>query len=274
MEKDLWRQWQTYLEQMFPAGESPGLGQAPQWFASYGNAAERFTSEARRFFEAAQSTATPAAEAARVFGDSLREQFADFFPKLWSIDPAKFAASSAWPSMGDAPALGLTREHQLRWQRALEAGERMNAAQRRLQRLWSDVLQEAAKAFAGPLAAAARTPPNEEGLHALYDSWIDCAEQAYARAAHGEEFGAAMAEFVNAGSEWRRHLKEGAEQYAKLLDMPTRTEINSMLQRLKALEERTRVKAAPIARAKRSSSNARKNAVKKRKTAGRRRPKS
>lgn len=242
MEKDLWRQWQAYAELMFPPGTASSFAQTPQWFAPYAEATERFSTEARRFFETARDSAKPAGEAARAFAASLREQFADFFPKLWGMDFAKGPQAAAWPTGTDAAALGLTREHQLRWQRTLEAWSRMSAAQRRLQRLWSDVLQEAATGFAGPLAAASRSAPTDEALHKLYDNWIDCAEQAYARAAHGEEFSEAMAEFVNASSEWRRNLQDGIEQYAKLLDLPTRAEINSMLQRLKALEARHNTK--------------------------------
>jgi poly(hydroxyalkanoate) synthase III subunit E len=268
MENNSWRQWQAYVDLMFP-GAASGFAQTPKWFLPYADAAERFSSDARRFFEASRDSATPAADAAQAFGDSLREQFADFFPKLWGMDSLKVPPSMAWPSGGDMPALGLTREHQLRWQKTLEAWERMSAAQRRLQRLWSDVLQEAATAFAGPLAAASRSPPSDDALHALYDSWIDCAEQAYARAAHGEKFSEAMAEFVNASSNWRRQLKEGVEQYAKLLDLPTRAEINALLLRLKALEEKSRATPQGTSRPK-SSPKAHHSPAKKRKTAARR----
>jgi hypothetical protein len=272
VEKDMWRQWQAYAELMFPPGSPSPFAEAPRWFAPYADAAERFSTEARRFFETARDSATPAGEAARAFGDSLREQFADFFPKLWGMDPTTGPQAAAWSTGTDIPALGLTREHQLRWQRALEAWSRMSAAQRRLHRLWSDVLQEAATAFAGSLAAASRSPPSDEALHALYDNWIDCAEQAYARTAHREEFSEAIAEFVNASSEWRRNMKESIEQYAKLLDLPTRAEINSLIQRLKALEERQlHAKSANVAGTK--TPNRRRPSPIKRKSSARRKPK-
>ncbi len=271
MDKDLWRQWQAYAELMLPPGAASAFGQPASWFAPYAGAAERFASEARRFFETVHDSATPPGEAARAFGDSLREQFADFFPKLWGMDAKSGPLAAAWSTGTDMPALGLNREHQLRWQRTLEAWSRMSAAQHRLQRLWSDVLQEAASAFAGPLAAASRAPPSNEALHALYDNWIDCAEQAYARAAHSDEFSEAMAEFVNASSEWRGNLKEGIEQYAKLLDLPTRAEINTLLQRLKALEERPNAKSTKQAAAK--ASKRRRPPPKKRKARARRKSK-
>jgi class III poly(R)-hydroxyalkanoic acid synthase PhaE subunit len=188
------------------------------------------------------------------------------------MDPTKGPQAAPWSTGTDNPALGLTREHQLRWQKTLAAWSRMSAAQGRLQRLWSDVLQEAATAFAGPLAAASRSAPSDEALHALYDNWIDCAEQAYARAAHSDEFSEAMAELVNASSEWRRNLKDGIEQYAKLFDLPTRAEMNSVLQRLKAVEEQQRAKSTGHPRAKTASR--RRPPPKKRKSSSRRKSKS
>ena len=140
----------------------------------------------------------------------------------------------------DSPALGPTREHQQRWQRTAEAWRRIDAAQRRLQRLWSDALREAATAFAAQPGPPRGTAIDAEALHKLYDTWIDCAEQAYARTAHGDAFCDALTEFVNASSEWRRELQTSIEQCAKQLDLPTRTEINSLTHRLKALEEQLR----------------------------------
>jgi hypothetical protein len=132
----------------------------------------------------------------------------------------------------------LTREHQERAQRAAQAWRSMAEAQSRLERLWSDTLREAASAFVARLGAAQSAPLTPEALNRLYDSWIDCAEESYARTAHSEAFCDALADYVNASSHWRRESNAGAEHWAKLLDMPTRSEINTLAQRLRALEER------------------------------------
>jgi polyhydroxyalkanoate synthesis regulator phasin len=42
---------------------------------------------------------------------------------------------------------------------------------------------------------------------------------------------------VNASSQWRRELQASIEHTAKLLDLPTRSEINTLTQRLKSVEE-------------------------------------
>jgi class III poly(R)-hydroxyalkanoic acid synthase PhaE subunit len=159
-------------------------------------------------------------------------------------------ADSQSAPMMNAPAFGPSREYQQRWQRTAEAWKRIADAQHRLQRLWSDALREAALAFAARLGPPQSAALSAEALRKLYDVWIECAEEAYARAAHGEAFCNALAEFVNASSLWRRELQASIEHSAKLLDMPTRSEVNTLTRRLRSVEEQLRAASkAPKARA-------------------------
>jgi hypothetical protein len=203
------------------------------------DAAESFEAAARKFLEAA-ARAPSADEAARTFGHFLREQSMVFFQPPWSA-PAS-AGGAPWAAVLDAPALGLTREHQQRWQRTADAARRVADAQRRLQCLWSDALRDAATAFASRLAASAPAVPQAGAafaatLRSLYDAWIDCAEQAYAGMAHGEPFCDTLADFVNAESQWRREFAASVEHWSKLMDLPTRSELNSLTLRLKSAED-------------------------------------
>ena len=232
---DPWRQWLALAGMAFPGGRAPQPG--PQEgafsFAPLVDAAERFATAARGFLEGA---AHSPAEAARTFGDSLREQFTDLFQVPFKSDYLAAAGMSG----ADAPALGLTREHQQCWQRTAEAWRRMADAQRRLQLLCSDALREGAVAFAARILPSKPIAASPESLHRLYDTWIDCAEEAYARMAHGEAYCSALAEFVNSGSQWRQGLQASVEQSAKLLDLPTRSEINTLTRRLQRVEEHLR----------------------------------
>jgi len=245
---DPWRQWQAFAGMAVPGGLAPQPGQREGAFsfAPFLDAAERFATAARSFLEGA---AHAPAEAARAFGDFLREQFTDLLQVPFKAD--YFAAAGI--SFGaDAPALGLTREHQQCWQRTAEAWRRMADAQRRLQLLWSDALRESAVAFTARIVPSQPTVASPETLHRLYDTWIDCAEEAYARMAHGEAYCSALAEFVNAGSQWRHGLQESVEQSAKLLDLPTRSEVNTLTRRLQRVEERLRAAAKERAPKKRA----------------------
>jgi exonuclease VII large subunit len=187
MEYDLWRQWQAFSALLTPASKTGPARDGEFGFAPFVHAAERFNAAARTFLDGAADAAAPtSADAARIFSDFLREQFADFQP-LWGADFG--AATGALPaSTMDSPALGPTREHQQRWQRTAQAWRRIDAAQRRLQRLCSDALREAATAFAAQPGPPRGTAIDAQALHKLYDTWIDCAEQAYARTAHGDAF--------------------------------------------------------------------------------------
>lgn len=237
MANDLWQQWQAFAAALSPAnlaaqaksGRDGGFG-----FAPFVDAAEQFAAAARTYIDGAARAQAPAA-AAGAFGDLLREQFADF-QMPWS-GGFKAGSGASPASAFDFPAFGATREHQQRMQRVADAWRRMDDAQRRLQRLWSDALRDAATAFTARLVPPP-AEPSAEALQKLYDTWIDCAEDAYGRAAHTEVFCNALAEFVNAGSEWRRELQAGFEHASKLLDLPTRSEINALMQRLRSVEER------------------------------------
>jgi class III poly(R)-hydroxyalkanoic acid synthase PhaE subunit len=190
---------------------------------------QAFQDAAHSYFE--NATKTSPGSPAQQFCDFLREQF----------------ASSAQP---DIPAFGATRDHQLRAQRMAEAAHRMELASRRLQRLWSDVLREAAAGFLTQLTAVPPAPSasvNPQVLRRLYDQWIDCAEQAYARTAHGEDFCKAQAEWVNASSQWRQEQQVSIEQWSKWFDLPTRSEINTLTRRLRALEAPPRDRERPVA---------------------------
>jgi Poly(R)-hydroxyalkanoic acid synthase subunit (PHA_synth_III_E) len=241
VDHDPWRQWQAFaafLDAATPARQARSTRDSAFGFAPFIDAAERFTAAARIFLEGADKAPAAAPhEAARDFCDFLREQFADFqMPWSGAIGPADTQSAP----MMNAPAFGPSREHQQRWQRAAEAWKRIDDAQRRLQRLWSDALREAAIVFAAQLGSAQSATFNAEALRKLYDAWIECAEDAYARTAHGEAYCNALSEFVNASSLWRRELQASIEHSAKLLDLPTRSEVNTLTRRLRSVEEQLR----------------------------------
>jgi class III poly(R)-hydroxyalkanoic acid synthase PhaE subunit len=193
--------------------------------------AEQFAAAARAFHQSGENPQTAAA----AFGDFLRDQFGGALGGIWGGSASGGPAAAA----EEAPALGPAREQQERLQRAAAAWRRLDHAQRRLQRLWSDALSEAARVFVSRLGAPA-APPTAEAVHGLYDAWIDCAEEAYARMAHGEAFGVALADALKAASEWREESVASIESWAKWLDWPTRSEINSLSLRVRALEQQHR----------------------------------
>ncbi|MGO9512814.1 MAG: poly(R)-hydroxyalkanoic acid synthase subunit PhaE [Steroidobacteraceae bacterium] len=244
MADDVWQQWRSFAALMVPPGsasQAPFAGDGAFAFVPFIKAAERFMTAARSYLEGTANASAPAAaEAARTFGDFLREQFAALFQPPWITDLAGAASAASSAFKVDMPALGPTREHQLRWDRTADAWRRTDDAQRRLQRLWSDVLRDAAIDFAARLGQLKPNAVGPEALHGLYDTWIDCAEETYARMAHSDAYCNALAEYVNAGSRWRQALQANIEQWAKPFDLPTRSEVNTLTLRLRSVEKELR----------------------------------
>ena len=251
MSSDPWQAWQSLAALLRPSQATPPPRPDDPLSALFGSA-ERFAGAAGRYITALGSNPSSAADAAQAFSNFLRDEFTAPLTSLGlaGIDPgrgfspaapgfAPFAPGFPPAAPDAAPALGPAREHQERAQRAAAAWQRLDDAQRRLQRLWTDALREAAAEFTQRLADAA-PPAGAPGLQRLYDTWIDCAEEAYARTAHGQAFCDALADQVNAGSDWRRETRASVEAWAKLWDLPTRSEINSLAERLRAVEEALR----------------------------------
>jgi len=230
---DPWRPWEAFAALFNPTADVSAPGGFPGSRAGFAPFidAERFAAAARAFHQSGRDSQTAAA----AFGDFLRDQFSGVLDGMWG---ASAPGHSAHPWQ-ESPALGPTREYQERWQRVAAAWQRLQEAQRRVQRLWSDALGEAARNFVSNLSSAT-APLTPQSIHEFYDAWVDCAEEAYARMAHGEPFATALAEAIKAATEWRDQSAASIEPWAKWLDWPTRTEINSLSMRVRALEEKQR----------------------------------
>ncbi len=213
-----WRTWAMAWETSatpWPPASSPMAG-APGADRSdpYAAIAAAFTAAARAAIDgAARAPAQARAPAIEQFAEFLRAQFSD------------------WSALS---ALGPQRLHQERAERMSTAASEAQGAQARLSRLWSDTLRQAAGVFANRCAdpGAAAAPPIE-----LYDAWIDCAEDAYGRMAHGEAFCSAQADLLNAQSKLRAEMRAILELWCKELDLPTRSELNSVHMAMKELRE-------------------------------------
>jgi hypothetical protein len=244
MRPDPWADWQAFSALFTPATPgATGAAPGPSSFTPFADLTERFNAAARAYFDGAANSPAPAAAAAaaRSFGDALRELFANI-QLPWNLSGGANGGSAPPMFAMNSPALGASREFQLRAQRIAQAWRRIEEAQRRLQRIGADAVREAAATFTSRLAASAASAPSAEVLQKLYGTWIDCAEDAYSRAAHSEPFCTALAEYVNASSEWRKELQASVEHSAKLLDLPTRSEINTLAQRLIAVEHELRAR--------------------------------
>lgn len=70
-----------------------------------------------------------------------------------------------------------------------------------------------------------------ESLRALYDMWVDASEDAYAKFAMSDEYQVVYGDLVNALMQVRKDMNVLAEQQYQLLNIPTRSEIDTMQRR-------------------------------------------
>lgn len=138
------------------------------------------------------------------------------------------------------PTFGPAREHQERWQQLIQA-------QQDYQRVFADYEQQMLHVMQLALARfetllAARNEPGQQvtSARALFDLWIDAAEQAYAEVALSPEFGAVYGALTNAQMKLRLAVIKEIEQVCQQLGMPTRTEVDAAHRKIAELERRLR----------------------------------
>jgi class III poly(R)-hydroxyalkanoic acid synthase PhaE subunit len=126
------------------------------------------------------------------------------------------------------PAFGLAREHQERWQQLgtalLEYQEQTN----RYNTLLLKASQQGFDRFQSKLAEREEPGRQLESVRAVYDLWIDAAEEAYADIALSDEFRKAYGAMVNAQMRVRSLIQTEVEQQTRQLGMPTRTELKGV----------------------------------------------
>jgi class III poly(R)-hydroxyalkanoic acid synthase PhaE subunit len=149
---------------------------------------------------------------------------------------------------------GMAREHQERQQALAAAVLDYQQASARYQALLAKSLARGIEIFEGKLAERSEPGRQIESPRALYDLWIDAAEEGYAEVAMSQAFQDAYGELVNSQMRVRQLLQDQVERMSRALGMPTRSEIDSVHRRLAALRreqaagESMRALSAEIAR--------------------------
>ncbi len=138
------------------------------------------------------------------------------------------------------PTFGLAREHQERWQHLVQAQQDYQQQRAEYDRLMLKVAQEAFACFERKLEERAAPGRQLENARALFDLWIDAAEEAYAQVAMSDEFRHVYGALANAQSRLRLAVIREVEQACALFGMPTRTEVDSAHRKIVELERTVR----------------------------------
>ncbi|MET0255470.1 MAG: poly(R)-hydroxyalkanoic acid synthase subunit PhaE [Luteibacter sp.] len=133
------------------------------------------------------------------------------------------------------PAFGLTREQQEEQQALLRAWIDYAGHYQRYQGLLQGVQDRATAAL------REQAPPTDaDSMRSVYDRWVNLAEESYGEAALSEEFKDVYAALVNAQMRLKRLQQKQVERLAVQAGMPTRTEVDSLGERLQAVRRELR----------------------------------
>jgi len=163
--------------------------------------------------------------------ERLRDAFKVRYARLYALPGAALPPQGAPPSgflHGSQARHERLVDATLRWQRALQAWNERLAA----------VAGEAAERLIVKLTAKEGSPSAVTTLRELHELWVDCGEQAYAAAAHGDEFATAQGELLAAMIEMRFEQRQLVEAWARALDLPARSQVDTISERLHRLQQR------------------------------------
>ncbi|GAB2618444.1 class III poly(R)-hydroxyalkanoic acid synthase subunit PhaE [Novilysobacter erysipheiresistens] len=143
----------------------------------------------------------------------------------------------AWSGM---PAFGFTREHQERLQQLGQAQADYQQQGQAYQTLMAEAAQDAFKRFEQKLTERSEPGKQLESARALFDLWIDAAEEAYADIALSPRFRDAYGALVNSQMRLRAAVQGQVEQVGDALGMPTRSEVDAAHRKIVQLERELR----------------------------------
>ncbi|QNK00885.1 poly(R)-hydroxyalkanoic acid synthase subunit PhaE [Dyella telluris] len=173
---------------------------------------------------------------------SIDSEAAKSFAQLWQ----SWMQSSATGAPGmkfdveHMAAFGYTRERQ-RLQQALAAAvQDYTEWAGKYQTLIQRANTEGFERLQAKLAELGDSAKQIESLKALYDMWVDAAEEAYGQIALSEEFRHAYGEMVNAQGRVRQLQQQQLDALCRDMGLPTRSEVTALGKRMHELRREVR----------------------------------
>lgn len=218
------------LQSMAAAAGGQAGGDPSSWFDAMKGSAG-FSAATPSWFN------NPITEAMRSFGGSGAQGFEQMMERFASAAAPLFNDAKGMLSM---PAFGHLREHQENAQKSAKALIEYQQQMARYNGLMLKVSEHAFARFQLKLADREEPGRQIDSVRGVYDLWIDAAEEAYAEVALSEEFRDVYGALVNAQMHVREHVQREVERISTDLGVPTRSEIDTIGERLQALRREFR----------------------------------
>ncbi|MBN7134996.1 hypothetical protein A7A76_09550 [Lysobacter enzymogenes] len=268
-----WGEMMRGAQPQQPAQPSiPGWNEALNWWSQLARGGaqpqvedtlDRFNSQARGWFGEIQKLAAQfagrdasAGDIAGAWKQALGGQganpFADVFGAMrgpgqqdfarWveQVKPLLERFQDGGSGLLGLPAFGFAREHQERVQQLAQAYLNYQQQSQAYNALMAEAGQDAFKRFEDKLAERSEPGRQIGSARALFDLWIDAAEDAYAEIALSPRFRDAYAALVNSQMRLRAGVQKEIEQASGQYGIPTRTEIDAAHRKIVQLERELR----------------------------------
>lgn len=242
--------------------------QARQWFGTMQQVAEQFAGKSASPEDIAAAWKQAMGGGGNAFASLLsgmtgrgQSGFEDWYAQIAPMFNGMFNGMSGGNLLGgmrqeamswlQTPAFGHNREQQERWQALVEAQLELQQKNDAYNALMLDAGRDAFDRFERKLAERSEPGRQLQSARALFDLWIDAAEEAYAEIALSPGFRKVYGELVNAQMRVRAGIQNEVERMCGLFGMPGRTEVDSAHRKIAELERQLRrVRDAVSAQAK------------------------
>ena len=270
--------WAAWGEQLRAASGQPAVSQgvpgwhdAVEWWSKLAHGgrseandlAERFNAQAKLWFGQMQQVAAQFAGQDHAAGDIANawkralgaagdNPFPEIFKAMrghgaqgldqWIEDASPYLDAWRREGMGwlSLPAFGIGREHQERLQSRARAQVEYQEQTAAYNALMAKSGERAFELFESKLAEREEPGRQLTSARALFDLWIDAAEESYAEIALSPEFRSTYGALVNAQMRLRNGIQKEVELACGAFGMPTRSEMDAAHRKVADLERQLR----------------------------------
>jgi hypothetical protein len=121
------------------------------------------------------------------------------------------------------------------YQRVSSLMARWSQLQAQLAMHWNAIARTAGERFMAR-ATSSSTALDLTTIRKLYDSWIECAEQAYAATVHTDDFCRTQAELINVTTSLLLEQRRQVESFAPMFGVATRSEVDALRREMKRMQ--------------------------------------